>query len=122
MDGTVKFFGVTDGTYNTARLATHPELATRLSLAPLSNQKLNVPKNMWKSMGLRLLFAQSTEVAFALIEAQMLKSAFPTMLDEDKQKLQDGNVTMIKIEKKQRTYIYRLFSVLNLDMIRQEKP
>ncbi|CDU22086.1 uncharacterized protein SPSC_00716 [Sporisorium scitamineum] len=121
LDGTAKFYSVLGKSYGITRLAAESDLATKMSLVPLSNQKLVAQNGMWKNMGLRILFAQNDEVGFAMVDAQILKRAFPQMLEEDKEKLPDGTVAMIKIERWAKSYTCRLFSVLNLDLIKRLK-
>ncbi|CBQ69770.1 conserved hypothetical protein [Sporisorium reilianum SRZ2] len=115
---TAKFFNIIGKNVGTVRLAADPGLATKMTFVPLSNQKLTADRGLWKRLGMRILFAQNENIAFALVDAQLLKSAFPGMLLEDRQKLLDGTVALIKIEKLKRSYAFRLFSVVNVDFLR----
>ena len=121
--GARRFSGATrfrDG--GIARVATEPDLISKLSLVHLSNQQLTGEAGTWEALGARLIFAQDYDTAYAIVDGQLLKKAAPNMLEEDKQKLQNGRVAIIKIDKMGKRYAYRLFSVLKPEVIEHLEP
>lgn len=83
-----------------------------MPLKPLSTDTLHADRTVWNKTGLRILLAQSPVVAYGIADAQLVKGVFPGLSAEDQEKLPDGSVAMIQIEKRgKRGYIFRLYSV-----------
>lgn len=113
LQGTRKFDGAINRAVSEVRYAAMPNLAERLSLVRLSGQRLMANKSTWARMGLRMVFAQTSNVGYALVDAQLLKGFFPGLLDHDRHLLTDGSIAWIEVEKSGKQYVYRLYSVLD---------
>ncbi|KAF6766992.1 hypothetical protein PSEUBRA_001755 [Kalmanozyma brasiliensis GHG001] len=111
--GRASFTNIVDRGGGYVRYAVDPELATSISTPLLSGQRLIATKDMWRRLGMRVVFAKDNRIAYALADPKTLKQAFPTMADEDKIKLSEDRAALIEIEKDGTGNFFRLFGVLD---------
>lgn len=111
--GRAKFTGIVGNIGGHVRFAATPDTPVELSKELLSGQRLYATKEMWRQMGMRIIFARDDRVAYALADAKTLKDVFPTMLEADRHKLQDGEAALVEIEKAGNQRFFRLFSVFD---------
>lgn len=115
-EGKARFYGAIQkgtSTRGLLRYASVPDLAAQMTLVRLSGKRLLALRDVWNRIGLKLLFAQTDNVAYGIADARLLKGFFPRLSEEDKQKLPDGQVAIIQVEKVGKTYQYNLYGVLD---------
>ncbi|SPC66249.1 uncharacterized protein UHOD_07692 [Ustilago sp. UG-2017b] len=115
--GVAKFYnaaGGRPGDQALIRYARFVDLTKQMPLKPHSTDTLHADRTVWNKTGLRILLVQSPVVAYGIADAQLVKDVFPGLSAKDQEKLPDGSVAMIQIEKRgKRGYIYQLYSVFN---------
>ncbi|GAC98405.1 hypothetical protein PHSY_005999 [Pseudozyma hubeiensis SY62] len=117
-EGTVIFYGLNGAGTKRLRLGTTPNVADTLSSVRLSGGRLLADRATWKKMGMRMLFAQSPKVAYGIVESSIFKGFFPWLPEADAEKLRDGTVAMIEVQKEEFGYSYKLFSVFDTTLFR----
>lgn len=124
-DNKARFYGAIQkgsSSRGLVRYVSDPDLIKKVSLVNLSGVKLMGPRDVWNTLNLRFMFAQSQNVAYGIVDAQLLKDVFPSLPREDLMKLQDGFIAIIEVTKPgKKGYDYRLFSLLDPGSFRMLK-